>query len=188
MITESNQEATVTPEVTESEVETTEDTISISRKEYDTLNQSLGSLKRELKDLRKQSSTPKEELQNRPDESILVQKIEKMALKSAGITHPDDIELAQKTAKKWGVDIDEVLSDEDFVAKLDRQRTARSNADATSNIRGDKSRSQAKDSADYWIAKGTPPTADQVPDRRERAKIVRSMLTASKSKPKFYNE
>ena len=58
-----------------------------------------------------------------------------MALRQAGLSHQDDIDLARSTAKKWGVDLVDVLADDDFKVKLERQQTNRSNADATSNIK-----------------------------------------------------
>lgn len=171
----------------ESQVET----VSIPKGDYDKLNQTLGSLKRELKDLKKSQETSKETptSQTKSEESALLQKIERMSLRQAGITHPDDIELAQKTAKKWGTDIDEVLSDEDFKVKLERQQTSRSNAEATSNIRGGSSTSSVKNSPEYWIAKGVPPTRDDVPDRKTRAAIGRALMkNASTSGKTFYND
>jgi len=111
-----------------------------------------------------------------------------MALRQAGITHTDDVELAQRTAKKWGVDIDEVLADEDFKVKLERQQSGRANVEATSNIKGSVGTSQAKNTPEYWIAKGVPPSAADVPDRKTRATIARAMMTSSKDTKKFYND
>ncbi len=112
-----------------------------------------------------------------------------MSLRQAGITDPEDVELAQKTAKKWGVDIDEVLSDEDFKVKLERQQTARTNAVATSKVRGGAGTTQAKNDPSYWVAKGVPPTKADVPDRATRAKIVRVMMDKAKGGGgTFYND
>lgn len=163
------------------------ETVSVSKKDYDTLNQTLGSLKREIKDLRK----PKEEpvvKDSKPEDSALLQKLERMSLRQAGITHQDDVELAKSTAKKWNMDVDEVLGDEDFKIKLERQQTARSNEVASSNVKGGSGTSQAKNTAEYWIAKGTPPTATDVPDRKTRATIARAMMANAKSGKKFYND
>lgn len=126
--------------------------------------------------------------ESKPDDSALLQKLEKMALRTAGITHEEDVDLARKTAKKWGMDIDDVLSDEDFKVKLERQQTARANADATSNVKGNGNSSNAKGDAAYWIAKGVPPTAADVPDRKTRATIARALMNNAKDGGKFYNE
>ncbi len=165
--------------------------ISIPKGEYDKLNQTLGSLKKELKDLKKASESSKETptKETKTEESALLQKIERMSLRQAGLTHADDIELAQKTAKKWGVDIDEVLSDEDFKAKLERQQTTRTNAEATSNVRGGGGTTSAKNTPAYWIAKGVPPSREDVPDRKTRAAIGRALMkNASTNGKTFYND
>lgn len=189
MSTEQNQEVPVTPEATEGEgTESETETIAVAKKDYDKLNQSLGSLKRELKDLQKAQVAKETPQPTKTDESVLEQKIEKMALRSAGITHEDDVDLARKTAKKWNMDIDDVLHDDDFKVKLERQQTSRANLDATSNIRGSASTSQAKNTPAYWIAKGVPPTAADVPDRKVRATIARAMMDSTKNSKKFYND
>lgn len=128
------------------------------------------------------------EVENKKSDNALLEKVERIALRSEGITHTDDIELARNTAKKWGVDIDEVLADEDFKAKLGRQQTARANAEATSNIKGGGSDSNVKNTPEYWASKGVPPTREQVPDRKTRAKIARAMMDNVKSGKKFYND
>lgn len=166
------------------------DTISIPKADYETLNQTLGSLKRELKDLKKAKEETKETSKTnaKPDESRLLERVEKMALNVANVTHPDDVELARNTAKKWGMDLEDVLKDDDFKAKLERQQTTRNNLVATSNIKGGAGTSQAKNTPEYWIAKGVPPSATDVPDRKLRATIARAMLASTKSSKKFYND
>ena len=123
-----------------------------------------------------------------PSDSVLLEKVERIALRQAGVTHAEDIELARNTAKKWKMDIDEVLADEDFKAKLERQQTARANVEATSDVRGGGNVSKVKEKPEYWIAKGVPPTREDVPDRKTRAEIARSMMDKSKSGKTFYNE
>lgn len=177
----------------EGEGESSSDTITLSKSDWEKHNQTLGSLKRELKDLKK----PKEETKDtsttnqKPDESHLLKKLENMALRTAGITHPDDIELARKTAEKWKVDIDEVLSDDDFKVKLEKQQSNRSNVEATSNVKGSGAgASQAKNTAEYWIGKGHPPKASDVPDRKVRAKILRAFMDQGKGmgENRYYNQ
>lgn len=164
------------------------DTVKIAKAEYDKLNQTLGSLKRELKDLKKPKEPEETAKTNQPDNSLL-EKVERIAMRTAGITHPDDVELAKKTAKKWGMDIDEVLSDEDFKVKLERQQEGRANVEATSNVRGSGAgSSQAKNTPEYWLAKGTPPTAADISDNSIRRKINVAFFKANKKQSvKFYN-
>lgn len=189
MTTETSQEEVVVPETNEGEVEQEVDTISLRKSEYEKLNQDLGSLKRELKDLRKikedTKETPKSNTQ--PDNRLL-ERLEKSVLRQHNISHPDDVDLARNTAKKWGMDLEDVLVDDDFKAKLDRQQTARDNIAATSNVKGGAGSNQAKNSPEYWIAKGIPPSASEVPDRKTRANIARAMMASAKSSKKFYND
>lgn len=188
MSNETNPE--VVAEETDNNAEVEVETIAVSKSDYEKMNQTLGSLKRELKDLKKSKEEAKEtkETSAKPDENILVAKLEKLALKTAGISHPEDMELARKTAKKWGVDIDEVITDEDFKVKLEKQQTSRANVEATSGVKGGAGSSNAKQSAAYWVAKGVPPTVADVPDRKTRATIVRAFMDSSKSSKKFYND
>lgn len=159
--------------------------IELSKTEYEELvglKATTGSLKRDLKDaqkaleeFKKPKDTPQ---QNQSDNSGLVHKT---YLRAAGITAEDEVELALSTAKKWGVEIDKVVDDEDFKVKLERLRTTKSNELATSRIQGGSGGgAQAKNEPSYWIAKGVPPTPDQVPDRKVRAKIVRAMIDSEK--------
>ena len=144
-------------------------------------------LKAQLEELKQK---PPEKDDKKPEENALLQKLEKMSLRQAGVTHQDDIALAKATAKKWGMDIDDVLADDDFKTKLERQQTTRANTVASSEVRGGgQGRSQAKDSPDYWIAKGAPPTSADVPDRKTRATIIRAMMkNAGTDGKKFYND
>lgn len=162
------------------------DTIAVPKADYEKMNQTLGSLKRELKDLRKSKEETKvtENTSSKPDNSLL----EKAFLRSAQITDSEEVELALSTAKKWGVSIDALVDDEDFRVKLDKLRTNKSNIAATSNIKGSGGTSQAKLTPEYWVAKGTPPSPADVPDRKLRAKIARAMMGNAKNGKKFYND
>ena len=194
---ENNEEVVI--DTTNDKGEGESETISIPKEEYDKLNQTLGSMKRELKDLKKPKEetkeTPKEETKEtpqktNPSDNALLERMERLSCRQAGVTHPEDIELARKTAKKWDVDIDEVLADEDFKVKLEKQQTGRANVEATSNIKGGTGTSQAKQTIEYWKGKGVPPTPSDIPDRDTRQKIISQMLKDSKggTGKKFYND
>ena len=162
------------------------DVLTIPKKDYETLNQTLGSLKRELKDLKKSKEEVKETPKTKPEESGLLQK---SYLRAAGISDAEEVELALSTAKKWGVEVDALVDDEDFTAKLEKLRTSKANALATSNVRGGPSAASAKNTPDYWLAKGAPPSASDVPDRKTRAKIVRALMAKAGTNGKtFYND
>ena len=162
------------------------ETLTIPKKDYETLNQTLGSLKRELKDLKKTKETATETPQTKPTDTGLLQK---SFLRAAGISDAEEVELALSTAKKWGVEVDALVDDDDFKAKLEKHRTAKANSLATSNIRGSAGETQAKNTPEYWISKGAPPSRTDVPDRKTRATIVRAMMkNASTDGKKFYND
>ena len=183
-----NMEEVVTSENNDSNDAVNEnegDFVKLSKSDYEKMNQTLGSLKRENKDLKKSKEEPKETV-SQPD--AVLQKLEKFALRQAGITHAEDVELARKTAKKWGVDIDEVIADEDFKVKLEKQQSARANVEATSEVKGGAGGSNAKENPAFWIAKGVPPTASDVPDRKTRVSITRAMMASAKGGKKFYND
>lgn len=114
--------------------------------------------------------------------------LEKAYLRSAGITVEDEVELALSTANRWGVDIDKVVDDEDFKVKLERIRINKANLLATTNIKSGGGGSEAKNTPEYWVSKGVPPTPDQVPNRKVRAKIARAMMEDAKSSKMFYND
>jgi hypothetical protein len=173
----------VAPETDNGEnAETQEDVLTVPKAEYEKLNQTLGSLKRELKDLKKPKEDSKES--PKPDDSLL----QKAYLRTANITAEDEVELALETAKKWDLPIDKLVDDEDFKIKLEKLRITKANTEATSNVRGSGNQSTAKNDPAYWIAKGTPPTPDQIPDRKVRSKIVRAFMESSKEGKKFYND
>ncbi len=164
--------------------------VQVSRDEYEKMNQTLGSLKRELKDLKKPKEPTQETPTSNETDGKLLEKLERIALRTAGVTHQDDIELAQKTAKKWGVDIDQLLEDSDFKVKLERQQTDRANVTATSDIKGSgNAPSSTKSTSEYWLAKGVPPTPADVPDGATRRKIISDMRKQADSGTggEFYN-
>lgn len=147
-------------------------------------DETLGSLKRELKDLKK----AKEEQPANPAPDANADLLQKTFLRAASITADDEVELALETAKKWGVSVDKLVDDEDFKEKLEKFRTKKSNAEATSNVKGNGAAKSATQTPEFYIARGTPPTANEVPDRKTRASIARAMIQSSKTGKTFYND
>ena len=185
----SNEEVVVDTETNEGEGEKPEaDTIAVPKADYEKLNQTLGSLKRELKDLKKPKETETPE-KTKPDDALL-QRMEKIAFKQHDIYHEDDIELARKTAKKWDMDIEDVLGDEDFKVKLEKQQTSRSNVLAASGKGGANHGTNVKNSPEYWLAQGRPPTAEEVPDLNVRSEILGALMEAAKKgdNSKFFQD
>ncbi len=193
MTLESSQDGAVT-ETTEGEgtqeTETSsQDVVTLSKDEFAKLNATIGSLKRDIKDFRKAQTDTPEKTTSKDQKTEEFGLLQKSYLRAAGISKPEEVDLAIQTAKKWDMDIDKLVDDEDFQSKLDKLRIKTSNELATSNIRSGQGQSQAKNTPDYWIAKGEPPTRDQVPDRSTRVKIARAMMANAKgSGKKFYNE
>ena len=99
----------------------------------------------------------------------------------------DEIELAKEIQKKTGVDWDKLIEDDYFQSKLTKLRNTKENAAAT-DVTGGSGGGVGK-TADYFIAKGTPPTAKDIPDRKARVAIIEQMMSNEKNGGgKFYNE
>ena len=187
MMVEANQEVVVAPEGNEGEGGQENSVVTLKKEEYAKLTETIGSMKRELKDLKK----AKEETKETPKEtkSDDVGLLQKGYLRMSGITAEDEVELALSTAKKWGMEVDKIVDDEDFQVKLKRMRDTKSNTEATSNVRGGSGTSQAKNTPEFWKAKGTPPTPTEVPDTKLRRKIISEMMQSASNKgTSFYNE
>ena len=87
------------------------------------------------------------------------------------------------------MEMDEILSDEIFQAKLGKIKTDKSNAKATAGLKGGSGGTNPKANVDYWKAQGKMPTAQDIPDKTERLKVIRELMSASKNKGrKFYND
>lgn len=114
--------------------------------------------------------------------------IEKTFLRTAGVLEDDEVELAKDVQKKTGLDWDKLVDDDYFKLKLENLRTKKANELATSGIKVGGGSSETKNSPEYWLAKGVPPTPEQVPDRKTRVAIVRAFMASSKSNKKFYND
>jgi len=145
-----------------------------------------GKTYKELYDEAKKADKTVENDKKAPNEFGL---LEKTYLRSAGVTAEDEVELAKDIQKKTGMDWDQLVDDDYFQTKLEDLRTSRANVEATSDIKGGGGgQSGAKNTPEYWVAKGVPPTAEQVPDRKTRVKIARAFMTNSKEGKKFYND
>lgn len=168
--------------------------IKLSKDEYGKLKayeSTVGSLKRELKDLKKsleeKGQGNKEAPKSQQEEFGLLQK---SYLRAASIVDADEVELAKTLSKKWGMELDVLVDDEDFKAKLEKLRTTKSNAKAVDVEGGSGGTGGAKNSTEYWSQKGELPSSKDVPDRATRAKIHREMAQRSRGGGggKFYNE
>jgi hypothetical protein len=161
--------------------------VKLSKAEYEELvgyKATVGSLKRDMKDLKKSLETKTETPESKTEEFGLLQKT---YLASSGIKDSDEIELAKEIQKKTGVEWDKLVEDDYFQSRLTKLRNTKENALAT-DVSGGSGGGVAK-SADYFIAKGVPPTAKDIPDRKARVAIIEKMMSAEKNGGgKFYNE
>jgi hypothetical protein len=188
-----NEETKVDVNTSQENNNQTENNISLTKDEYDRLISENGSFKRDIKEYKKQiSELSKSKDESKSDDKVtdsnLLDRLEKISLRNVGIEHEDDVELAKNLSKKWNMNIEDLILDEDFKLKLQRARDDRDNTLATSKIRGNGNSSSTKNTPEYWIAKGQPPTPTDVPNRTERYKIINAMRESSKNSKKFYND
>ena len=128
---------------------------------------------------------------------MLLERLDKMALKVSGIKEADEVELFNKWKEATGREADDIVGNEIFTKELDSLRTAKANLAATSDIKGDSGKSDgAKSNADYWIAKATKGDDGKLrfPDETPKelySKILDKMAAGepnSSGNLKFYNE
>lgn len=169
-------------------------TITLNREEYDVLKKAesdFGSLKRDHKNLQKEIQGLKEKPAEATPEKTTEEfgLLQKLALKSEGISDEDEVELAKKIQQETNLSWDKLVESKYFKSELEELRTQKANEQATAGVKGDGGKgSEAKQTAEYWLAKGVPPTKEDVPDRKKRAEIARAFITKSKPGFKFYNE
>jgi len=146
-------------------------------------------LKDKITDLEKNSQKLPEKIEKKSDEFGLLEKTYLASM--VKVIDEEEVKLAEKgwnEYKKFGGTFESYVQHPIFTGQLEAHRTAKANADATSNIRGGAGGTETKNTPGYWLAKGTPPTAEQVPDKKTRVKIYRAMMTQKESGGKFYNE
>lgn len=147
--------------------------------------------------LEKAEAKKEEEKKVKPDKPKLQDKkpdeefglLQKSYLRSADIVGEDEIELVKNLMEETGKEIDVLIETKYFKSELEELRSTKATEKATSEVKGGRGGTKASDTPEHWIAKGTPPTAEQVPDRKTRVKIARAMMAnASTDGKKFYNE
>lgn len=112
-------------------------------------------------------------------------------LKGEDIKSEEEIAFVKKELEEAGLskeNLPKLLSNKYFKAQLEEFKTEKANIKATSGVEGGGGDSKAVNTPEYWISKGVPPTKEQVPDRKTRAKIARAMIASSKSTKTFYND
>lgn len=110
---ENNQEVEVAEETTEEETEEETDVITIPKSEWNKTQQTLGSLKREIKTYKKSTETSKET----PNTGELAEsQLEFLELK--GVTDQDEIDIIAKFVAKTGQPVRQALRDDYVQSKL----------------------------------------------------------------------
>lgn len=105
------------------------ESITIPKKDYDKMNQTVGSLKKEVKDLKK-SNVPKEETPlTKPTGELDDTQLDYLDLK--GITEEEDITVIKSVMSKTGQSLRQALKDDYVVAKLKDLRGIREVKNAT---------------------------------------------------------
>lgn len=134
-------------------------------------------------------TSKKNESSSKSDEGLKGQ-VQRLALKVAGITKVSEIELAEKLQKETGKDWDTLLESKYFKTELDDLRSNEASEEASTGIKGNRGggSSGARDTAEFYISRGTPPTPTEVPDRKTRTGIIRKFLSSQETSKTFYNE
>ena len=123
---------------------TEEDTVTLSREEYEKLNQTLGSLKKEVKTYRKTQEEPQKE-SNYNDELALTR------LEVRGVLDPADQKLVLEEANRLKMPVTEVLNMEHMKARLEAQQNQRTAENGTPSGSGRKG-GAGKGDVDYYLA------------------------------------
>ncbi len=159
-----------------------EETISISKSEWDKTQQTLGSLKRENKDLKKPKDNDKETPQ-KTSESKSLDRLDKLLLRQEGIKSEEEIALAEEWVRDTGRDLEKVLESKAFKAELKDLRESIASKEATPSSTK-RSGQSPRDEVDYWLSKGELPK-----DNPELArKVVNARLHKEESKNQFADQ
>lgn len=130
-----NQEVSEDTQNDAGEVETEEaEVVSIPKKDYEKLNQTIGSLKREVKDLKKprdpqETSVTNTKKSDDVDYGELAYHNTKTGV--ARIVHDDDVDYLREQIKETGKSMREILGSKFFQAELKDRQEARSAVQAT---------------------------------------------------------
>ncbi len=190
---ETNEETTVESKETTEEVESTESDTKLEelQGELTKRDETIGSLKRELKDAKKPKEDTTSKTEKKEEKTDEFGLLELTYLKGEEVKSDDEVEFVREQLKELNLTKDQLpklFSNKYFQSELETFRTEKVNKDATSDVKGGASEGKAVNTPEYWIAKGVPPTREQVPDRKTRAKIAKAMIANTKSSKMFYSD
>lgn len=170
---EGEEEVVVTPEAEEETQETEGETTDWKAKYEETQ----GRLKRMETKLSKASETKTEKAPSKLDGFDYGQKA---FLTTQGIKGAKEFEFVQSELKKSGEDLDTLIENDYFKAKLEKFRALGKTAEATPT--GKRSSGVATESVEYWATK----PLEEVP-KDMRTKVVNHLIDKEKNKGQFYN-
>lgn len=134
---------------------------------------------KKIKDVEKEAKAKTEEVEQ-PQNKKDFDYSEKAYLKSMGI-EKDEYPFVLKEIQNTGKSLDELLDSKYFQSELKEKREEKASQDAVP-LGTKRSSGSARDSVEYWIAKGELPPADQPELRR---KVVNAKIKAEETKSKF---
>lgn len=163
-----NEEEMVVDETTE------EETVTLSKAEYEKLNQTLGSLKKEVKTYKKEVEAPHKE-SNEPDYARLAY------LEAKQINNPDDQRMLIEEANRLKLPLTDVMNMEHMKARLEANQNQRIAENGAPNGTGRKG-GTGKGDVDYYLAHPdeVPPSLDlhnQVIDARIKRETDNNMFS-----------
>lgn len=177
-------------------VEEVKEEVKETKEETPNLEDENSRLKRELKQTRKKlddASKPKEETPKSSKKSDgEFGLLELTYLKGEDIKGEDEIEFVKKELKEAGLNNDnlpKLFANKYFQAQLKEFKTEIANTKATSDVKGGGGESNAKGTAEFYIARGTPASKEDMPDNKARRKVNVAFVAAQKGGGKtFYND
>lgn len=153
--------------------------IKVPKEEYNKTMSTLGSLKRELKDLKK----PKEESKESSKSDLGDSLGEKAFLAVNGIKGSDELDFVKKMKKETGRSTEDLLDSTYFQTELKdfREKKSTEKAIPTGSKRSSNS---SVNTVEYWLAKDELPPVSETQLRRD---VVNAKMNKEKSKGQFYN-
>ena len=139
---------------------------------------------------------PKPEAKEAKSDDKLLERLEKISLKTEGIKEADEIELFNKWKDQTGREADDIVGNEIFKKELEDLRTTKKNLEATSDIKGEGEQGSVKDNPDYWIGKAIKGDDGKLRFPEETPKELYTKILdklsagepGSSEKLRFYNE
>jgi|TARA_R100000049_G_C1950050_1_gene97214 hypothetical protein len=132
------------------------------------------------------SETPKnEEQSNKSDD-----RIDKLTLKSEGISNADDQAMVIKEATRLKMSVEEVMGEDHIKSRLKKLATQR-DAEAGMPDESGKPSGGVKGSVDYWMDKKVSPNSEELAlpkDRKLKLEVINARMDKERRKREFPDE